>query len=126
MLLIYNGQEAGITARIPFSFTAVKLQWAVHSELTTAYRMLMAIRAVSPALRHSTPTSYNSANMCAFTKTVGTDQAFVLANLCNTETTYTLPPTLTNTSWTNTIIGNPVFLGTQLTFQSYGYAVLRK
>ena len=124
--LIYNGQEAGMTARIPFPFTSVKVQWGAHPEVTTAYRQLMAIRAASPALRHGTPTSYSSASMCAFTKTAGTDQAFVLANVRNTPTTYTLPAALANTSWTNTLTGNPVTLGTQVTLQPNGYAVLRK
>ena len=124
--LIYNGQEAGMTARIPFPFTSVKVQWGAHPDVTTAYRQLMAIRAASPALRHGTPTSYSSANMCAFTKTAGTDQAFVLANVRNTPTTYTLPAALANTSWTNTLTGSPVTLGTQVTLPPYGYAVLRK
>jgi glycosidase len=124
--LIYNGQEAGMSARIPFPFTSVKVQWGAHPEVTTAYRQLMAIRAASPALRHGTPTSYSSADMCAFTKTTGTDQAFVLANVRNTVTTYTLPAALANTSWTNTLTGNPVKLGTQVTLQPYAYAVLKK
>ncbi len=124
--LIYNGQEAGMTARISFPFTSVKVQWGAHPEVTRAYQQLMAIRAASPALRHGTPTSYSSANMCAFTKTAGTDQAFVLANVRNATTTYTLPIALANTSWTNTLTGNPVTLGTQVTLQPYAYAVLRK
>ncbi|MDQ2792541.1 MAG: alpha-amylase family glycosyl hydrolase [Bacteroidota bacterium] len=124
--LIYNGQEAGMTARIPFPFTSVKVQWGAHPDVTTAYRQLMAIRAASPALRRGTVTSYSSADMCAFTKTAGTDQAFVLANVRNTVTTYTLPTALANTSWTNTRTGNPVNLGTQVTLQPYAYAILRK
>ena len=124
--LIYNGQEAGMSARIPFPFTSVKVQWGAHPDVTRAYKQLMAVRAASPALRHGTPTSYSSTNVCAFTKTDGTDRVFVLANVRNTVSTYTLPAAVANSAWTNTLTGNPINLGTQVTLQPYGYAVLRK
>jgi len=124
--LIYNGQEAGMSARIPFPFTSVKVQWGARPDVTRAYKQLMAIRAASPALRHGTPTSFSSASVCAFTKTAGADQAFVLANVRNTVSTYTLPAALASSSWTNALTGNPVNLGTQVTLQPYAYAVLKK
>ncbi len=122
---VYNGQEAGMTTAIPFPFTSVKVQWGAHPDVTRAYKQLLAARAASAALRSGTPTAYSTANVCAFTKTAGTDQAFVLANVRNTATTYPVPAALTGT-WTNALQGGAVTVGTSISLPPYGYMVLKK
>ena len=124
--MVYNGQEAGMTTGIPFPFTSVKVAWGAHPDVTRAYKQLLAARAASAALRHGTPTSYSSATVCAFTKTAGPEQAFVLANVRNTATAYTLPAALASSTWTNALQGGTVVLGTQVTLPAYGYMVLKK
>ena len=124
--LIYNGQEAGMTTAIPFPFTSVKVNWNANRAVTLAYRQLLTARATSAALRSGTPTSYSTANMCAFVKVSGTEQAFVLVNVRNSTTTYVLPGALANTTWTNALLGSAVTLGTQVSLPPYGYAVLKK
>ena len=123
---VYNGQEAGMTAAIPFPFTAVKVQWGAHPDVTRAYTQLLTVRAGSAALRHGIPTAYSTANVCAFTKTAGTEQAFVLVNTRNVATTYTVPATLVNSAWTDALQGGTVTLGSSVILPAYAYIVLKK
>ncbi len=124
--MVYNGQEAGMSAAIPFPFTSVKVQWGARPDVTRAYKQLLAARAASPALRVGTPTAYSTANVCAFTKTAGSDQALVLVNVRNATTTYAVPAALANTTWTNALAGGTVAVGTQVSLPAYGYLVLKK
>ena len=123
---VYNGQEAGMTTPITFPFTTVKVQWGAHSDVKRAYQQLLTARAASPALQHGTPTAYSTADVCAFTKTAGTDQALVLVNVRNAPVTYTVPATLANTTWTNALQGGTYPLGSQVALPPYGYVVLKK
>ena len=124
--MLYNGQEAGMTTAIPFPFTSVKVNWNANRAVTTAYKQLLTARAASPALRIGTPTAYSSYDVCAFTKTAGTAQAFVLANVRNTSVAYTVPAALANSTWTNALTGTAVAVGTSVALPAYGYLVLKK
>ncbi len=124
--LVYNGQEAGMTTPITFPFTSVKVAWGAHPDVTRAYRQLLAARAGSAALRHGTPTAYSTADVCAFTKTAGAEQALVLANVRNTPVTYPVPAALAGTTWTDALQGSSLVLGSQVVLPAYGYLVLKK
>jgi glycosidase len=124
--MIYNGQEVGMTTKIAFPFTSVKVNWSLNPAVTTAYRQLLKARAASAALRSGTPTAYSSANVCAFTKAAGSEQAFVLANVRNYATTYTVPAALAGTTWTNALTGSSYSVGTSVALPAYGYLVLKK
>ncbi len=123
---VYNGQEAGMTAPITFPFTTIKVQWGVRHDIKRAFNQLLTARAASPALQHGTPTSYSTADVCAFTKTFGSDQALVLANVRSTAVQYPVPAALANSTWTNTLQGGTLVLGGTVTLPAYGYLVLRK
>ena len=124
--MVYNGQEAGMTTPITFPFTSVKVQWGAHLDVTREYQRLLAARAGSAALRSGVPVSYSTLAVCAFTKTAGTEQALVLANVRNATTRYVVPPALAGTTWTNALQGGSVSLGTQVTLPPFGYLVLKK
>lgn len=124
--MIYNGQEAGMTTRITFPFTSVKIAWGAHPEVTRAYQKLLTARDSSAALRHGSPRSYSTADVCAFTKTAGTEQAFVLANVRNVPTQFAVPAALANTTWTDALHRGSVTLSGQVTLPAYGYLVLKK
>lgn len=123
--MIYNGQEAGMSQRIPFPFTGVKVRWGVNPDVKRAYKQLLAARAGSTALRVGTPTGYSTAAVCAFTKTAGTEQALVLVNTRNSAQTYTVPAALAGT-WTNLLQSGTTTLGSQVSLPAYGYLVLKK
>ena len=122
---VYNGQEAGMTQKITFPFTSVKVQWGAHPDVTRAYQLLLKARAASPALSHGTATSYSTADVCAFTKQAGTEQALVLANVRNATVQFAVPAALAG-SWTNALAGGSYALGTTVTLPAYGYLVLKK
>ena len=124
--MVYNGQEAGMTMAISFPFTSVKVNWGAHPDVTRAYKQLLAARAGSAALRHGTPTAYSTADVCAFTKTAGAEQALVLANVRNTTVSYPMPVALANSTWTNALDGSSVTLGSQVSLPAFGYVVLKK
>ncbi|GAB3727409.1 alpha-amylase family glycosyl hydrolase [Hymenobacter agri] len=124
--MIYNGQEVGMTTKIAFPFTSVKVNWNMNPAVTTAYRQLLKARAASPALRHGTPTAYSTADVCAFTKRAGTDEALVLANVRNAATTYAVPVALMGTSWTNALTGAATTIGATVSLPAYGYLVLKR
>lgn len=122
---IYNGQEAGMSTAITFPFTSVKVNWNTNRAVTLAYKQLMAARAASPALQHGTPTPYSTANVCAFTKTAGTNQALVLVNVRGIATTYSVPAALQGT-WTNALQSGSTTVGASVSLPAYGYLVLKK
>lgn len=123
---VYNGQEAGMTTPITFPFTSVKIKWGAHSDVKRAYQQLLTARAASPALQHGTSVAYSTADVCAFTKTAGTDQALVLVNVRNAPITYPVPAALANTTWTNALQGGTYAVGSQVALPPYGYVVLKK
>ena len=126
--MIYNGQEAGMTTAIPFPFTTVKVDLGARPDVKRAYKQLLAARAGSAALRRGTPTSYSTANVCAFTKQVGAEQVLVLVNVRNQAVTYPVPAALATTTWTNLLLpgGGALTLSTDVVLPAYGYLVLSK
>ena len=123
---VYNGQEAGMTTQIKFPFTTTKVRWGVRHDVKLAFNQLLTARAASPALQHGTPTSYSTADVCAFAKSYGSDQALVLANVRNSAVQYTVPAALANSTWTNALAGGTVTLSGTVALPAYGYLVLRK
>ena len=123
---VYDGQEAGMTQKITFPFTTVKIQWGAHPDVTRAYTALLKARAASPALSHGTLTTYSSADVVAFTKTAGTETVLVLANVRGSAVSYAVPAALAGT-YTNLLqSGASVTLGSSYALPAYGYLVLRK
>ena len=80
-------------------------------------------RLVLPGLA---ATAYSTASVCAFIKTAGSEQAFVLANVRNSATTYTVPAALAGTTWTNALTGASATVGATVPLPAYGYLVLKK
>ena len=77
------------------------------------------------AIRRGTLTSYDDANVCAFTKTSGAESVFVVCNLRNSSVNFTLPAAVAGTFWTDVLKGEAVSLNTQLTLAPNNYLVLK-
>jgi glycosidase len=122
---IYNGQEEAFPTPITFPFLSVTINWSINPAVTAAYTNVIAFRNSSNAVRRGTLVTYNSSDVCAFTKVAGSDSVFVLSNLRNDTVTYTMPSALAGTSWTNALDSTSVSLGTQVTLSPYQYLVLR-
>jgi uncharacterized protein YjdB len=68
--------------------------------------------------------SYDNNDVCAFTKTSGTEKVVVFSNLRNSTINYTIPSAIANTTWTDAFSGATVTLGTSLSLTAYQYRVL--
>lgn len=124
--MIYNGQEVGTPYRLEFPFTGTTINWTLNPALVHEYKKIIAFRNSSKAIRRGTLTSYSDANVCAFTKSSGTETVFVISNLRDTGTDFTLPAGVANTAWNDAFSGNPLALNTQISLQPYAYLVLKK
>ncbi len=124
--MIYDGQEVGMAAQIPFPFTTVKVNWADTMGITPYYKNIIAFRNNSEAVRRGLLTSYTNSDVCAFTKIVTGDTVFVIDNLRNANVIFTLPPGLTNTTWVNEADSSSATLGTSVNLGPYTYMLLEK
>ena len=124
--MIYNGQEVGMSTRLTFPFTGSTINWALNPSMVAEYKKIIAFRNSSFAIRRGTLASYSNSNVCAFTKTSGTETVFVVSNLRNTNVSYTLPAGVANTQWTNAFTNESISLTGQLALSPYQYLVLKK
>ncbi|MDR3652094.1 MAG: alpha-amylase family glycosyl hydrolase [Paludibacter sp.] len=124
--MIYNGQEVGTPVQLVFPFTNQQINWTLNPSMVAEYKKILAFRNNSVAIRRGTLTSYDNADICAFTKTSGTETVFVISNLRNASINFTLPAAVASSVWNDAFTGNSVTLNTQLTLLPYSYMVLKK
>jgi glycosidase len=124
--MIYNGQEVGMPVRIPFPFTSVNVNWNQNADVTAEYKKVLAFRNASNAIRRGNLVSYTTADVCAFTKEQGTEKVFVISNLRNNTTNYTVPAAEANTNWKDAFTDANYSLATQISLPPYTYIVLKK
>ena len=123
--MIYNGQEAGMATPISFPFTTVKIDWTAGQDVTAAYKKIIAFRNSSNAIRRGDLLSYSTADVCAFIKQQGSEKVLVMVNMRNRSVDYTLPASVTNSTWTDALNGGSVTLTGKVSLQAYGYLVLK-
>ena len=123
--MVYNGQEVGMPTKLVFPFTNQQINWSLNPGMVAEYKKIIAFRNNSVAIRRGTLVSYSNSNVCAFTKTSGTETVLVLSNLRNAATNFTLPAAVANTTWVDAFTGASVSLTTQVSLQPYSYVVLR-
>ncbi len=121
---IYNGTEVAFPTAITFPFTSVTIDWTINPDVTAEYTKVIAFRDSSNAIRRGTLVSYDNNDVCAFTKTSGSEQVVVFSNLRNSTIAYSLPAALQNTTWKDAFTGAAVTLGTSLSLSAYQYRVL--
>jgi len=124
--MIYTGQEVGTPYRLSFPFTGSTVNWTLNPAMTAEYKKILTLRNTSTAIRRGTMVSYSNSNVCAFTKSSGTETVFVLCNLRSSSNAFTLPTALANTVWSDAYTGNSVSLSSQVSLQGYSYLVLKK
>ena len=123
--MIYNGQEAGTSNKLTFPFTGQQINWTLNPSMVAEYKKIIAFRNNSPAIRRGTLVSYDNANVCAFTKSSGTETVFVVSNLRNSTIVFTIPTGVASGTWKDAFSGNPVTLNSQITLLPNSYVVLK-
>lgn len=124
--MVYTGQEVGTSYPITFPFTGNTINWSVNPQITAEYKKLLALKNNSLPLRRGSMTSYSSADVCAFTKTSGTETVFVAVNTRNSSKTFTLPATIASSTWKDAFSGATVNTGTEIQLEPYQYYILKK
>jgi glycosidase len=120
---IYNGVEVGNTVAMPFPFTSSYINWTKDLTVTPEIKKIIALRNKSFAIRRGALTSFDNADVCAFTKVSETDTVFVLSNLRNATHTFTLPNGIAGASWFDAFTNAPVSLATTISLSAYQYKV---
>jgi glycosidase len=121
---VYNGTEEAFPTAITFPFLSVTINWGINPAVTAFYKQVIAFRDSSVAIRRGTLVSYDNNDICAFTKTSGSQEAAVFVNLRNSTISYPIPTALQNTTWNNAFTGASTTLGTSLSLAPYQYVVL--
>jgi glycosidase len=124
--MIYNGQEIACPIRLTFPFTSSTIDWTLNPEVFTEYKKVIAFRNGSDAIKRGTLKTYNSKDICAFTKITGSETVLVIANVRNSNINFALPAALANTAWIDAFNGTTINLGEQMVLSPYSYLVLKK
>jgi glycosidase len=123
--MIYNGQEVGTTQKIDF-FYDTPIDWSTNPDMTAEYKSILNFRAGSDAIKTGDLNVYSSDNVAAFTKSNEKQKVLVIANLRNTNVTYTIPPVLAAAGWKNAFTNATVNLSGDMYLQPYQHMVLVK
>lgn len=124
--MIYNGQEIAYPNQLTFPFTSSTIDWTMNKDVLADYKKVIAIRNGSQAIKRGVMKSFSSKDVCAFTKTFENETVLVIANVRNLNIGFTLPATLSNTSWQDAFTGINKNLGEQLTLEPYSCLILKK
>jgi glycosidase len=122
--MIYGGQEVGTPQRLTFPFTSTKIDWSLNPDLKAEYKRIIAYRNNSGPVRRGELKSYNTDDICAFTKTLGRKKVLVLSNLRNKPVAFEIPSELTNSSWKDVFSRTKTSLKNAITLEPYSYIVL--
>ncbi|HEY9044975.1 MAG TPA: Ig-like domain-containing protein [Ohtaekwangia sp.] len=122
---ITGGQEVAFNTKIPWPWDGVDINWNINPDVTAEYTKIITLRNTSDAIRRGTMTNYSDANVCAFTKTSGTEKVVVLSNLRSATSNYTIPAALAG-NWKDAYTGTAITLTSGATFSltSNQYRVL--
>jgi glycosidase len=123
--LIYSSQEVAREEPLPF-FTKDPIDWSQNANVFDTYQKLLAIYGGSSAFREGALKPFPDADMAIFTKTLGDEVYLVIANVRNTESSWTVDETLQNQAWTNMIANNAYTVGNSLALPPYGWVILKK
>lgn len=119
-----SGQEVAFNQVIPWPYTSVKINWS-NTAATPEFAKILNFRNSSAAIRRGTMTPYASDDICAFTKTLGTEKVVVMTNLRNASKTFVIPAALAGT-YKDAYTGANVTLvsGATQSFNAFQYIVL--
>lgn len=124
--LIYNGQEVGCPVKLPF-FSRSPIDWSTNPGMKQTYKKLLSVRAASEAVRQGTLQSFLDDDIAAFIRKQGDDEILVIVNTRPTTVTYTLDPSVANTTWIDTMNGLTVrSLGATVDLDPYAFLILEK
>ena len=124
--MIYDGQEVGCPEKLSFFDKSTPIDWSINPELTGEYQRIIGLRNASDAIKRGELRSYDNDDVCAFTKTLGSEQILVVVNLRNEPLTYPTPGSLVGDGWKDAYSGAATAVPGQFDLQPYEYHVYKK
>ena len=124
--MIYDGQEVGCPVKLSFFDKSTPIDWAANPDLLAEYKRLIGLRNDCEALRKGELQSFDTDDVCAFSKSRDGQEVFVVVNLRNTPSAFTMPPALLGKRWTNAFDGTDAAIPVQVNLQPYQYSVYKK
>ncbi len=120
-----SGQEVDFSQSIPWPYTTVKINWNANQSAAADFKKILHFRTASTAIRRGAMSNFSSNDVCAFTKTSGSEKVVVIANLRNQSRTYQVPASLAGT-YSDAFSGAPQTLtnGNTITLGAFEYLVL--
>lgn len=88
---LFGSQEVAFNQPIPWPYTSPKIDWTQNASVTAEFTKVLQYRTSSTAIRQGTMTNYSNVDVCAFTKTSGSEKVAVMVNLRNRVSTFTIP-----------------------------------
>ena len=122
--MLTSGQEVDFNQVIPWPYTSVKINWS-NTTAKNDFTKILNFRNSSVAIRRGTMTNYSNTNVCAFTKTSGSEKVIILTNLRGSSSTFVVPAAMAG-SYKEVYSGTTINLtsGATMTLNPYQYLVV--
>jgi glycosidase len=122
--LIYGSQEVGTVNKVPF-FTKVPINWTLNSDMLNKYKSIFSFYNSSNALRKGELETFPNNSVVSFKRKFQTEEVFVIVNLRNNNTNYTIPSSLQGSTWINAFDNSSITLPASITLSPYQYKILK-
>ncbi len=123
--MIYNGQEVGCPVKLNYFNNSTTINWTLNADITAVYKKLIGFYNSNVTVRRGQLTIYSNADVCAFTRTQGSDQVLIIANMRNNTANYTVPAALGTVNWKDAFTGTAVPFAGNISLQPYEWRVLK-
>lgn len=124
---LMSGQEVDYNQWTPWPWTdpGLDINWSQNQLSIQDFSDILNFRKNSTAIRRGSLNNYSSNDVCAFTKTSGSEEVVVIVNMRNNSVNYTIPSAMGG-SYTNAFTGANVNLtgGSNQSLGAYQYLVL--
>jgi glycosidase len=122
--LFYTGQEVGRQSRVPF-FSRSPIDWSLNPDMLKAYHQMMEVYTDTDAARRGDIANCSTTDVVCFQRTLGDESMLVMVNIRNRETEFSIPSSLQNSSWINTLTRETFYTESSLTMDNYQYLILK-
>ncbi len=94
---LMSGQEVDFSSYVAYPWYSPKINWSANPGAAADFTDILNFRTSSTAVRRGTMSNYSNTNVCAFTKTEGTEKVVVLANMRNSSQGFVVPSAMAGT-----------------------------
>ncbi|MBS4013271.1 MAG: alpha-amylase [Bacteroidetes bacterium] len=123
--LIYGSQEVGTANNIPF-FSNSTINWNNNPEMLESYKKILQFYKSSNAAKIGQNNIYSHNDIACLKKTYNDEEIVIMANLRNSNITFTIPTALEGTTWINAITLSNHTLSGSIELSPYQFHIFKK